>query len=104
MAEQRKNAPINGTDSETVAKMVGFQITGFCDRTRMRDYWCRLLAGDNDPEVIAEGLCRALSGGQYIEGPARNVTINFNVQSAAEPQALAAALAADVEKVVARHG
>ncbi|WP_462402175.1 hypothetical protein [Pseudomonas sp. Marseille-QA0332] len=104
MAEQRKNAPINGTDSETVAKMVDFQITGFCDHMRMRDYWRRLLAGDNDPDVIAEGLCRALSGGRYIKGPARQVTINLNIQSAADPQALAAALATHVEQAVATHG
>ncbi|MGY3286273.1 hypothetical protein ACVW05_003899 [Pseudomonas fulva] len=83
--------------------MVDHQITGQFDQYRMRDYWCRLLAGDNEPEVIAEGLCRALSGGRYVKGPARNVTINLNIQSAANPQALATTLAVEVEKAVAKH-
>lgn len=104
MADSKTRGPINGVDSETVATMVARQVTGEFDQYRMRDYWRRLLAGDNEPEVIAEGLCRALSGGRYIEGPARSVTINLNIQSAAKPQALAAALAVEVEKAVAKHG
>lgn len=104
MADSKKLGPINGTDSETVTKMVEFQITGYCDHFRMRDYWRRLLAGDNDPEVIAEGLCQALSGGHYIKGPARNVTINITVQGDPNPQALAVALADEVERAVAKHG
>lgn len=104
MANSKTRGPINGVDSETVATMVARQIAGEFDQYRMLDYWRRLLAGDNEPEVIAMGLCRALSGGRYIEGPARNVTINLNIQSAAKPQALAAALAVEVEKAVAKHG
>ncbi|MFR0674639.1 hypothetical protein ACLUUI_14450 [Enterobacterales bacterium AW_CKDN230030176-1A_HGKHYDSX7] len=104
MADSKKRAPINGVHSEMVATMVDHQITGLFDRVRMHEFWRRLLAGDNDPEVIAEGLCRALSGGRYIEGPARTVTINLNIQSTANPEALAAALTTQVEQAVATHG
>jgi hypothetical protein len=90
MADSKTRGPINGVDSETVATMVDHQITGQFDQHRMRNFWRRLLAGDNDPEVIADGLCRALSSGHYIQAPARHVTVNLAVQGSVDAEALVA--------------
>lgn len=41
--------PINGMGSLMLAQIVQRQITQSYDAHRMRDFWRRLFAGDNDP-------------------------------------------------------
>lgn len=102
MAEQDPLAPINGTDRHMVEKMVGFGITGFADHFRMLSYWRRLLAGDNDPEEIAQGLATALMPGRYIPTPrpTRAPAITINVTGNLDPDALASAIKSAVERVL----
>lgn len=62
----RKNGPINGVHSSTVAHVLSGQIEQTYDRLRAHDFWVRLIAGDNDPKEIADGICQALGGGYYV--------------------------------------
>lgn len=103
MAEQDPKAPINGTDRHMVEKMVGYGITGFADHFRMLSYWRRLLAGENDPEEIAQGLAMALMSGRYIPTPrpTRAPAITINVPGNLDPEALASAIKSAVEQAFA---
>jgi hypothetical protein len=94
MSEQNLQAPINGTDRYRVEKMVDYGITGFADHFRMLSYWRRLLAGENDPEEIAQGLAMALRPGRYIPTPRppRLPAITINVTGHLDPDALANAI------------
>lgn len=94
MAEQDLQAPIDGTDRHMVEKMVGYGITGVADHFRMLSYWRRLLAGENDPEEIAQGLAMALRSQRYIPrpDPIRAPAITINVSGNLDPEALASAI------------
>ena len=75
---EKRQGPINGADSSMIEHMVCGQIEQRYDELRMRQFWTRLFAGDNDPKAMAEGLCRALSGGHYVRkeaAPANNLTV-----------------------------
>ena len=95
MAEQDPLPPMNGMDQFQIDKMIDRQIERFYDHARMLSFWRRLLAGDNDPEEIAKGICTALSAGRYERIAAKKgaVTINISVSGDANPQAFADALA-----------
>lgn len=97
MAEENMQASINGVDRHLIAKMVDNQVTRFADHFRMLQFWRRLLAGDNDPEEIAHGLCQALSSGRYVKAPdaAGSVTNNITIHlpQGADVGSLADALA-----------
>lgn len=103
MAEQDPQAPISGTDRHMVEKMVGYGITGVADHFRMLSYWRRLLAGDNDPEEIAQGLAMALMSGRYIPAPRpiRAPAITINVSGNLDPEALASAFKSAFEQALA---
>ena len=94
MSEKDPLPPINGADRNLVEKMVGYGITGTSDHFRMLSFWRRLLAGDNDPEEIAQGLARALRPGLYIPnpGPGRSMAVTINISGSPDAQALADAL------------
>jgi hypothetical protein len=78
--------PINGADRFLISKMVDHQVTQFADRARMLQFWQRLFAGENDPEEIAQGLCLALSGGQYVPKyrPAMGMTVNLTINASGD--------------------
>lgn len=94
MAEQNPQEPINGIDRYRIEKMVGYSITGFADHLRMLSFWKRLLAGENDPEEIAQGLALALCPQRYIPKPkpGHGVSITINIAGDADPQALSGAI------------
>lgn len=94
MAEGKPQEPISGVDRCQVLKMVDNAVTGFCDHFRMLQYWQRLLAGENDPEEIAQGLAMALSPRRYMKnpGPVRGVAITLNIMGNAEPEVVAGAI------------
>ncbi|MNM97592.1 hypothetical protein D3C81_1101000 [compost metagenome] len=94
MSEKDPLPPINGADRDVVRKMVEYSITGFADHIRMLSFWRRLLAGDNDPEEIAQGLVMALQSGRYIRdpGPGRSMAVTINTSGNPDAQALADAL------------
>ncbi|WP_448196698.1 hypothetical protein [Pseudomonas putida] len=87
---------INGAHRSLVEKMVDHGITGFCDHYRMLSFWRRLLAGENDPEEIAQGLAMALRPGRYIPnpGPGRNMSVTLNISGPLDAQALTDSLKA----------
>lgn len=95
MAEQDPLPLINGMDQFQISKVIEHQIARFYDHARMLSFWQRLLAGDNDPEEIAKGICNVLSTGRYerIAPKKGAVTVNISVSGDANPQALADALA-----------
>ncbi|QGW77757.1 hypothetical protein GPJ81_14030 [Pseudomonas alkylphenolica] len=89
----RAKGPINGVDSAMVEHMVCGQIEQRYDALRMRQFWKRLIAGDNDPDQVADGICRALSGGHYVrKEPAVVSNISVQVFGEASPEGLAQAL------------
>lgn len=94
MSEQDPLPLINGADRYLIDKVVKNGITGFYDGFRMLSFWRRLLAGDNDPEEIAQGLVLALSNGRYIPkpDPVRCMAVTVNISGAADPVALAGAI------------
>ncbi|MDD2059143.1 hypothetical protein NPS58_17100 [Pseudomonas putida] len=78
MIETITLGPISGFDRFQISNMVDRQISQEFDYHRMLSFWKRLMAGDNEPEEIAQGLCIALSLGRYVrkEGAGiRNVSI-----------------------------
>ena len=103
MAEQDPQAPINGADRHAVEKMVGFGIAGVADSFRMLSYWRRLLAGENDPEEIAQGLVMALGSQRYIPKPNPIVApaVTINVSGNLDPEALASTIKSAVERAFA---
>ena len=89
----RAKGPINGVDSATVEQMVCGQIEQRYDALRMRQFWRRLIAGENDPEQVADGICRALSGGHYVpKEPTAVSNISVQVFGEASPEGIAKAL------------
>ncbi|MFB1634145.1 hypothetical protein [Pseudomonas sp. AP-1] len=94
MSEKDPLPPINGADRRLVEKMVERGINGAADHLRMLSFWRRLLAGDNDPEEIVQGLAMALQSGRYIRnpGPGRSMTVTINISGSPDAQALADAL------------
>ncbi|KJK17162.1 hypothetical protein [Pseudomonas sp. 2(2015)] len=94
---EKRQGPINGADSSMIEHMVCGQIEQRYDELRMRQFWTRLFAGDNDPKAMAEGLCRALSGGHYVRKEAGLVS-NLTVQmfGTATPEEVAKAVRASV--------
>ncbi|AZC37106.1 hypothetical protein [Pseudomonas chlororaphis] len=94
MSEKDPLPPINGAHRSVVEKMVDHGLTGFADHIRMLSFWRRLLAGDNDPEEIAQGLAMALRSGRYIPnpGPGRSMAVTINISGNPDAQALADAL------------
>lgn len=105
MAESNAQEPINGFDRLQIEKMINHQITRFADYARMQSFWRRLLAGDNDPEEIVQGLCMALSTGRYIVNPGAGVVhnITFNIAGDADPVAMASALKAAFDGAARTH-
>lgn len=94
MSEKDPLPLINGVHRSLVEKMVNCSITGFADHARMLSFWRRLLAGDNDPEEIVQGLAMALRPARYIPnpGPGRGMAITINISGNPEPAVLADAL------------
>lgn len=94
MAEQNPQDPINGIDRYRIEKMVEFGITGFADHLRMLSFWRRLLAGENDPEEITQGLALALCPQRYIPKPkpGQGVSITINIGGDVGPEALSGAI------------
>lgn len=89
--------PINGIDSGQVEHMVCGQIEQRFDSLRMRQFWARVFAGDNDPAQIAEGLCRALSGGHYVRREQASVlNVSVTVPPGVSPADVAQAVKAAV--------
>lgn len=85
--------PINGMGSLMLAQIVQRQITQSYDAHRMRDFWRRLFAGDNDPHVLAEGMVMALSGGQFVPQQwSRGTVINISVPADASAEQVARAV------------
>ncbi|GAB7533657.1 hypothetical protein PS3A_60730 [Pseudomonas sp. 3A(2025)] len=85
--------PIDGMGSLMLAQIVQRQITQSYDAHRMRDFWRRLFTGDNDPDVMAEGMVMALSGGQFVPHQwAKGTVINVAVHGEATAEQVANAL------------
>lgn len=89
----RAKQPINGVESGTVEHMVCGQIEQTYDRYRAHDFWMRLIAGDNDPRQVADGICRALSGGHYVRKEAAQIcALTIHVDADADPKVIAQAV------------
>lgn len=91
-----ESGPVDGVDRFFVSKMLDSQITQTYDHCRMLQLWRRVLAGENDPEEIAQGLCLALSGGRYVprSKPVSGMTVNLsiNLNRDANPDQISAAV------------
>ncbi|ATR83777.1 hypothetical protein CS390_15125 [Pseudomonas sp. HLS-6] len=98
MAEKDELGPVNGFDRHQVRKMIDNQVTQHFDHYRMLSFWRRLLAGENDPEEIAKGICMALSGGRYIKKPDTRVINNVTIQ--APPGSCPESIAQELKKVL----
>lgn len=93
MIKTIKLGPISGLDRFEIDKMVGLQISQRFDEPRMRCFWERLFAGDNDPKELAAGLCLALSNGRYVrKRDAGVMNINVQVFGEASPEDIAKAV------------
>lgn len=98
----KAKGPINGATSGMVENMVCGQIEQRYDAVRMRQFWKRLIAGENDPEQVADGICRALSGGHYVPKVAAQVcNITVQVTGDACPNAVAKSVAAGLGRALA---
>lgn len=91
-----RKGPLNGVDRTTLAQMVQAQLSQSFDAYRMREFWRRLFAGDNDPEEMAEGMCLALSGGQYVERDKEGMVLNITINGSGDPEQIAAAVKASM--------
>ncbi|MNJ24272.1 hypothetical protein D3C77_186840 [compost metagenome] len=95
MIETIELGPISGFDRVQILRMVDRQVSQEFDYYRMLSFWKRLMAGDNDPEEIAQGFCLALSGGRYVRKEnacIRNVTVQ--VFGAVDPEEIAKTVSA----------
>ena len=86
MAEKDELGLINGFDRHQVFRVIDDQVNQ------------RLLAGENDPEEIAKGICMALSGGRYIKKPDTRVINNVTIQ--APPGSCPESIAQELKKVL----
>ena len=98
MAEKDELGLINGFDRHQVFRVIDDQVNQHYDHCRMLSFWKRLLAGENDPEEIAKGICMALSGGRYIKKPDTRVINNVTIQ--APPGSCPESIAQELKKVL----
>jgi|GEM_PF-1784073 len=100
MSEKDPLPPINGADRHLIMSMVDKSLAGYADHFRMLSFWRRLLAGENDPEEIAQGLALALGVGRYVRAPepAKALAVKINVSGVIGPDALADAIKGGLAK------
>lgn len=101
--KEQQLGPINGADSQLVAKMVDYHITRQFDEVRMRQFWKRLFSGENDPKVLADGICQALGFGRYVHKSQaeQNITMNLNFAKDTNAEQIAAAITAQLQRAEA---